>query len=894
MLTFNALAVVCIAYVSVLFALAFLAERMAARGQGGWLRSPLVYTLSLSVYCTGWTFYGAVGYAAQSGLEYLTIYLGPTLVMIGWWLILRKMVRVGRLQRITSVADFISARYGKSSFIGALITVMAVVAAAPYIALQLQSVTLAFSVFAEQLHDEPERKAEETVLLVAIGLAVFTVIFGTRNLDADERHHGIVVAIACEAIVKLMALMAVGGFVVWGIADGPSDIIARIQASPIAEQQLEPGRWVVLCFLSGAALLTLPRMFHVIVVENANERQLATASWAFPLYLLLISLFVVPIAVAGLERIEGGNPDLFVLTLPLAAGQNGLAALAFIGGFSAATSMVIVSTLALATMVSNNIFLPIWLYFREAKARLSDDVRWLVLNVRRLSIAGILALGWFYYHLSGGGEALAAIGLISFAGVSQFLPAMIGGLFWRGATGWGAMSGLCVGFAIWGYTLFLPSFGVIVPLWTELHVPGNSEFGWLYPQALFGSGTADPLIHAIFWSISLNTIAFICVSLMTFPNPVERLQAVEFVNAYDIDRAPPHSWQRGVVEAEDLLAMSQKILGQSEAQHLFQEAARKQGVDGFLPQVSPDFLESLERRLAGAIGAATAHAMIAQVGGGTAVSVDELIAVASEARQIMEYSQRLETQSHKLKQTTHQLRDVNRKLTELSVQKDAFLSQISHELRTPMTSIRSFSEILGEENLSEEERTRYAGVIHDEAIRLTRLLDDLLDLSVLESGTVNLNFRKTNLREVVTRAVTSVLATPGTKQYDVSIDEEALDITLITDTDRLAQVFINLLSNAKKYCDAPVQKVRISVLKLPIGVQVDVVDNGLGIPRESQGIVFEKFARIGDHAKAGSAGLGLAICREIMEKLDGSIDYLPGQEGAAFRLIIPLRPKKMA
>ncbi len=892
MLSFNVLVAACIAYAAALFLLAFAAERAAARGKVGWIRSPLVYTLSLSVYCTAWTFYGAVGYAARSGLEFITIYLGPTLVMTGWWLVLRKLVRIGKAQRITSVADLLAARYGKSALVGAIVTLIAVAGTTPYIALQLQSVTLAFSVFAGSGN---VWNAEQTALAVAGGLALFTVLFGTRNLDADERHHGVVLAIAVEAVVKLAALIGVGVFVVWGLSDGTADMLSRIEASPIADWSLDPGRWIALTFLSGAALLCLPRMFQVLVVENVSERQLATASWAFPLYLFLISLFVVPIAVAGLERFgTGANPDLFVLTLPLSEGQEGLAMLAFLGGFSAATSMVIVAAIALATMVSNHIVLPIWLSFREPRSRLSEDVRRLVLRVRRLSIAAVLGLGWIYYSLSGGGAALAAIGLISFVGVAQFLPAMLGGLFWRGATRAGAATGLVTGFLVWAYTLFLPSFGDSTTLWAEVQAIGPYGIAWLKPQALFGIEGLDPLVHAVFWSMALNTLAFVGVSLMTFPGPVERLQGVEFVGVFEGEGTSPRSWQGGAAGAEELLVMAQHILGKGEAQRLFEDEAAGQGTGGFLPDVTPAFLDRLERRLAAAVGSATAHAMIAQAGGGTIVSVDDLMAVANEAQQIMEYSQQLEAQSEELTKTTRQLRAANQKLRELSVQKDAFLSQISHELRTPMTSIRAFSEILGEAGLTDEERTRYAGVINDEAVRLTRLLDDLLDLSVLESGNVQLNLRDTTLRAVIDRAVSTASAAAGDRPFRVLRTPEAEAVTVTTDPDRLAQVFINLLTNARKYCDAPQQEVRIEVRRRGGRVQIDVMDNGSGIPRESQGIIFEKFARLGDHTRAGGAGLGLAICREIMEKLGGSIAYVPGQGGAAFRVILPVRAAQAA
>ena len=284
MISFNLLVGFALLYVAFLFAVAFAAERRAARDPSGWLRSPLIYTLSLSIYCTAWTFYGAVGYAARSGLEYLTIYLGPSLVMVGWWTVLRKLVRVGRTQRITSIADLVSSRFGKSTALGVLVTLIAVAAATPYIALQLQSIALSFAVFIGP--GAGDGQLWGTAFWSAVGLALFTVLFGTRNLDVSERHHGVVMAIAVEAVVKLAALLAVGVFVVWGIGGGVAGTLARIDASPIAHWDQQPGRWIGLTFLAGAAFLCLPRMFQVLVVENAEERHLATASWAFPLYVI--------------------------------------------------------------------------------------------------------------------------------------------------------------------------------------------------------------------------------------------------------------------------------------------------------------------------------------------------------------------------------------------------------------------------------------------------------------------------------------------------------------------------------------------------------------------------------------------------------------------------------
>jgi len=887
MMSFNALIFAALAYVTLLFAVAFWADRRAAVGRAEFLQSPWIYTLSISIYCTAWTFYGAVGYAARSGLEFVTIYLGPTLVMVGWWWILRRLVRIGRAQRITSIADLVSSRFGKSTQLGMIVTVISVIAGTPYIALQLQSVTLSFAVFAQVegvIWEAADFNA--TAIWVAIGLAVFTILFGTRNVDANERHNGIVMAIAVEAVVKLLALVAVGVFVVWGIAGGVGQMLTRIDASEIVLWDQSGSRWISLIFLSGAAFLCLPRMFQVLVVENTDERHLHIASWAFPLYLLLMSLFVVPIAVVGLDLLPAGsNPDLFVLTVPLHEGKGGLAVLSFLGGLSSATSMVIVATIALATMVSNHIVVPIWLSLQaNQQAVISGDVRFVTLLARRLSITAILALGFVYYRMSGGGTALAAIGLISFTGAVQILPAMLGGIFWRAATGRGAAAGLLTGLAVWMWTLFLPSFGVDAFISQAVMDNGVLGAAWLRPQALFGMAGLDPLVHGIMWSMILNTAMFVFVSLLTFPAPLERLQGAQFVNVFDHSTAAP-AWTSAAAGAEDLLIMSQRIIGSTQAQAFFEQEAVSQGKLGFLPEVTPAFIERLERELAGSVGAATAHAMIGQLIGGSSVSVEDLIAVADEAAQILEYSNRLEAKSAEQERTARALRDANAKLTALSIQKDAFLSQISHELRTPMTSIRSFSEILREGDMPQDNLNRYAGIIHDEAIRLTRLLDDLLDLAVLENGQVELHEQTGQLSDLLDRAVGAAGLHDGVLQ--VVRDRISEDITLSTDLDRLAQVFINLIANARKYCNAADPTLTIRVAQLGGHVHVDFIDNGTGIAPENQALIFEKFSRVADEGKAGGAGLGLAICREIMVRLGGEVMYLPLEKGAAFRVVLP-------
>ncbi|MEO0829702.1 MAG: HAMP domain-containing sensor histidine kinase [Pseudomonadota bacterium] len=428
----------------------------------------------------------------------------------------------------------------------------------------------------------------------------------------------------------------------------------------------------------------------------------------------------------------------------------------------------------------------------------------------------------------------------------------------------------------------------------ELLAEGPFGIGWLRPQALLGIEGIDPLMHALFWSIVLNTFVFCVVSIATFPDALERLQGEQFVGVFG-RTAGAGGWAKASAEAEDLMMMAQRILGAREAQELFRGEARRQEAPGDLPSITPALLDRLERRLSGSVGSATAHAMVRQIAGNTSpMPVEDLLRVADEAQRTLEYSSRLEIQSAELARTAGELQRANEKLTELSIQKDAFLNQISHELRTPMASIRSFSEILRDEALGSQEQRRFAGVIHAEALRLTRLLDDLLDLSVLENAQPSLNISTGTIAQMIDQAIQST----GIKTADrpLRLDRRRRDeqVEVITDTDRLTQVFINLIGNAHKYCDAEMPLLRIRVHQHEGHVAIDFLDNGSGVPERSREIIFEKFARLDEGANSGGAGLGLAICREIMARLGGSITYLPGQVGAAFRVSVPTAAARAA
>lgn len=863
-------------YVAGMFVLAHLADRAAAAGRWAWMNSPLIYTLSLSVYCSAWTFYGAVGFATRSGLEYLTIYLGPGIVFAGAWWGLRHLVRAARMHRVTSIADLVSSRFGKSGALAALVTLIAMLAATPYIALQLQSVVMALEAFAPEGSPLPATVS----LWTGLGLAAFAILFGTRNLAADERHHGVVIAIALEAVVKLAAFVAVGAYVVWGLADGPADVLARIDRMASAPEgagwPIRPDRWIALIMLSGAAVLVLPRMFHVMVVEANDHDRLRQAGWAFPLYLFVLSFLVLPIAVIGRDLLPASaDPDLYVLTLPLSQGQDALAAFVFIGGFSSAMSMVVVSAIALSTMMANHWLVPAWLRARQvmfpAARAAQGDLRALMLNARRLAILAIICGGWAYHHLSGGNSALAMMGIVAFSGMAQVLPAMIAGLSWRGATRRGAMAGVAAGSVIWVALVYLPSLGLIAP-------PA-------LPRGM------DPFAGAVLLALAVNTALLILVSLVDFPPPVERLQALSFVHAIAPDGQAGDP--TGGARAEALLELSGRLWGGDQALELFRQAAASQGKSGYLPDLTPRFLSELERQLAGTVGAATASALMGRVAGRGGVTVADLMEVAGEAGQARADNQRLETASEELARIARALRETNEKLRTLSDQKDAFLGQISHELRTPMTSIRAFSEILMEPEMAAAERARFASIIHEESGRLTRLIEDLLDLAVLEGGRARLSPAIVNLHDVIERATVSAQAVSARREFRLRRDPPSEQLMVITDADRLLQVLINVMANARKYCAAEAPEICIQARRLRDGgTEIDISDNGQGIAPEHEALIFEKFSRLDDPARAGGAGLGLAICREIMQFLGGAITYLPGRGGAFFRITLPRHPPR--
>jgi signal transduction histidine kinase len=871
----------------------------------------------MGVYCTAWTYFGSIGRAASSGVWFLPIYLGPTLAMVLAGMVLRKMIRIARTYRITSIADFIASRHGKSRLIAALVTLIAVVGIVPYMALQLKAVASGYALLSAQPASHGPWWSDST-LYIALALAGFTVLFGTRHLDTTERHEGMVAAIALESVVKLIAFLAVGLFVTWGLFSGPGELFARARAQPEMARMLGAGasfayeQWFALTLLSMLSVIFLPRQFQIMVVENVDERHVKRAAWAFPLYMLLINLFVLPIALGGLLYFGPGaatNPETFVLSLPLAQGQQALALLAFVGGLSAATGMVIVESIAVATMVCNDLVMPLLLRTRRFGAGTSLDVRFgaretqqphpasaagdltgLLLGIRRAAIVGLLLLGYLYFRLAGEAYALVSIGLISFAAVAQFAPAMLGGMYWKGGTRAGALAGLGTGFALWVYTLMLPSIAKSGWLAVDFVQAGPWGIAWLKPEQLFGLARLDGLTHSLFWSLLANAGLYVAVSLWRTPGGREASQALLFV---DVFRRAPHAaahaslepvFWRGRARVADLLQLAGRFLGRESAERLFADYAQRAGVAG-IEQIAADarLVQFVETQLAGAIGSASARVMVASVVEEESLELDDVMRILDEASQLRAHSRELE-------KLTAELRSANEQLKSLDKLKDDFMSSVTHELRTPLTSIRALAELMVDDpDMDAAQRAQFTGIIVGETERLSRLVNQVLDMAKIESGHAQWHNSDVDLRALVSQAVQTTSEMFRERGAAVHLDLPAQLPLLRADPDRLTQVMMNLLSNAAKFVPQEHGRVDVRLRADDGGVSVEVQDNGPGVAPEQQQLVFEKFRQGGDAAsRPQGTGLGLPISRQIIEHFGGRmwLESAPGQ-GACFGFSLP-------
>lgn len=884
-------------YLGILFGIAYYAEYRFKKGKSI-INNPYIYSLSLAVYCTAWTYYGSVGRVSTHGIDFLGYYLGPTIMSALFWPVLRKIIRICKTQRINSLADFISTRYGKNFSLGIIVTIFCVLGIIPYIALQLKAISTSFTILTQTSGAGNFAGFwKDNTFYFTILITIFIILFGTRSVDATEKHEGLVAAIAFESIIKLIAFIVAGIFITYFLFDGFGDIFSKAAQSTELRQLFVLGNntsyssWTSLIILSMLAVVFLPRQFQVSVVENVQESHVKKAVWLFPLYLLVINIFVLPIAFGGLLTFGNGtDPDTFVLALPLHYNQNIMGLLIFIGGFSAASSMIIVETIALSTMVSNSLVLPVLFSSTGFKAS-ERSVRSTILTTRRLSIILLLILAYVYDKAVAEHFTLVSIGLVSFAAVAQFAPSIIGGIFWKGGSKNGAMAGLIVGFIIWFFTLVVPSMSSAGYLNESIVSNGLFGIGWLKPHSLFGLTGLDSITHGFFWSIFLNCCAYLFVSVYSKKNAQEIYQAEIFVDIFKHSSTQDSNtiW-RGTAYLPDLNSLLESFMGKEKAEKILSNYATRYKIPMETKRADPRLVSFAEKVLSGIIGSASARIMVSSVTKEEELKIDEVIHILRESQQMIELNKELRRKSSELQRATDQLTSVNEQLKDMDTMKDEFLYTVTHELRTPLTSIRAMAEIVHDNNdIPEDQKQKFLSGVIKETERLSHLITQVLNLERYESGRQKLTSSSVLLNMLIDESIESIEALANEKQ--ILIVKQMPDSMFIVqcDADLIQQVLNNLLSNAIKFVEAGTGVIKVSVHPNHDEIQVWVEDNGKGIAEELHELIFDKFFQAKNQTlkKPQGSGLGLAICKKIIEMHHGKI-WVESEEGKGSRFIFTL------
>lgn len=872
------LIVIIIIYLAILFYIALLAEK---KKKSKWVNNPYVYTLSLAVYCSAWTYYGSIGIAANSGIDFLPIYLGPVIAAPLWILILRKVIRISNQNKISSIADFISLRYGNNRFLGALVTVICLFGTLPYISLQLKAVSETFEIIVDNSSDFSTSIINDSTFYVALLLAIFATFFGTQNTDASEKHTGIITSVAFESILKLVFFLIIGIYTTFYLFDGTSDIYDRISKidnfkSLTSLSGLEDGfNWFFMISLSFMAIFLLPRQFQVSVLENNREKYLKKAIWLFPLYLLLFNLFVIFIAWAGkLTFGNSVNSEYYTLLLPLEKGNYFLATIVFLGGFSAVISMVVISTLVLSIMVSNNLIIPYGFLDKFIENQTERNTRY-IKNIRRISIFLIIITAYFFYRSFSRALSLYSIGLISFVIIAQLAPSFFIGLFWNRGSSKGAITGIIVGFCITIYTLILP--------FTITAYTGNNDFiqfgpnniSILKPYALLGIDFLSPPAHAFFWSTVFNLLSYLIFSITSKGNYRERNYAEMFVDSKNFTALQDSAlvW-KGEAYVADIKSVLVRFLGEHKATRALKLFFTKYKLPQDTQLADARLINFSEKLLTGSIGSASAKILIDSVVKEEQISLVEVLRILEESKENIVSNKILLEKSDELSQLSSKLKEVNEELIAKDKQKDEFLDTVAHELKTPITGIRAATELLmdDEDEMPLELKRQFLINILQDSDRLGRLINNILDFEKLETGRLRLDISYLNIQSTITKAVANIHHVAAKKGIQIKIINED-HFKLYYDEDRILQVFTNLISNALKFCDPPLGCIEIDYKLYDEVLEISVTDNGKGVPKEDIDYIFNKFyqSQYQNTIKPKGSGLGLAITKQIIEKHKGEI-----------------------
>lgn len=889
--------IIIVTYLAALFFIAYVAEK---NSKSKWVNNSVVYTLSLAVYCTAWTYYGSIGIAANSGVNFLPIYLGPVIAAPLWIVLLRKIVRISKQHKISSIADFISLRYGNHRFLGALVTIVCLLAIVPYISLQLKAVSETFQILSDDTSYVATSVYDDSTFYIALLLAVFATFFGTQTTDASEKHRGIVMSVAFESILKLVFFLFVGIYVTYILFDGTEDIYTKMSLaenfeSLTAINGFEGGfNWLYTIMLSFMAIFLLPRQFQVSVVENVREKHIKNAIWMFPLYLLLFNIFVIFIAWAGNLTIGNtAQAEYYALLLPLKNGNTFLSVLVFLGGFSAVISMVVVATLALSTMVSNNLVIPYGFLDYFIKSHPERNAKY-IKNIRRISIFLIIISAYAFYVNFSFELSLYSIGLMAFVIISQLAPSFFIGLFWNRGSSNATIIGIVAGIAVVFYTLILPFSLHALNGSDDLVQYGLAGIEALKPHALFGIDFLSPPAHAFFWSLLVNLFCYMTFSVIKKGNYRERNYAEMYVDSKNYTDLQDGAlvW-KGEAYVADIKKVLVKFLGDTRTERALNLFFRKYDLPLDTQMADARLINFSEKLLTGSIGSASAKILIASVVKEDEVSLVEVLKILEESKETISRNKLLREKSNELTKLTNQLKDANEELIEKDKQKDEFLDTVAHELKTPITGIRATTELLmdDDDDMPLEIKTQFLKNMLQDSDRLSRLIHNILDFEKLSKGRTQLNIKKYDIKNTIQKTIDSLRQIADKKQVEI-ISSNQSDLKAEYDEDRIVQVLTNLISNAIKFCDVKKGKIIVDY-KFDLGyLEVSIKDNGKGVPEQDLPFIFEKFYQSKNQniQKPEGSGLGLAICKQIVENHNGNIWVKNNEKsGATFGFKLPFK-----
>ena len=855
-------------YLALLFFIAFWAEK---RKSNFWANNPYVYSLSLAVYCTAWTYYGSIGVAANQGLEYLAIYIGPIIIIPAWIVINSKIIRISRVNKISSIADFISLRYGNSRSFGAIISVVCILAIIPYIGLQIKAISDTFHLVTKS--ENPNNIFTDTATYVVLLIAIFSSYYGTRYVDASEKRLGIISAVAVESFLKLIFFVILGIFVTYGIFNGFDDIYEKAKNLPEFTQRnsfngLEGSfNWMLTSMLSMTAIFLLPRQFHTTIIENRKENHLKTAIWVFPLYLLIFNFFVFPIAWGGKILFLGQNvnPELFPILIPQKFGSILISVIVFLGGLSASISMIIISSVTLSIMLSNNVIIPYgWIDTFKTKNDTFNNKN--IVNIRKVSIFLLIITAFVFYKYLILESSLFSVGLVSFVLIAQLAPSFFGAIFWRRGTYTGAVIGLILGILICYINLIIPQY--LKAINPELAI---NQYRILQ---FFKIPYLETIPQVFFWSLLANATVFTIISVSSKGNYRERNYAEIYVdiNRYIQNHEGAYIW-KGKANVSDIRRILVKFLGDKKTKQALKIFNLKYNIDDENDTADSRFIKFSENLLSGRIGTASAKILIEGVTKEDKISLPEVLKILEESKENITLNRKLTEQSRQLRRLSDDLRSANSSLIEKDKQKDDFLDSVTHELRTPITAIRAAGEILlDDDDIPLEIKKDFLENIISESDRLNEIINDILYLDKLESGTIKLNINKNNIIDTYHKALKPIYHLIQQKNIHHSEINLLNDNEFYYDEARIIQVFQNILGNAYKFTEES-GMIQVKFQEKDNLLKIGIFNTGKKIPDEDIDLIFDKFyqSKHQNIRKPVGTGLGLAICKKIIDAHQGKI-----------------------